>query len=302
MTRFDPLHEFQKARPALLGLAYRILGSRADAEDAVQETFLKWQAGDRNDIAIPAAWLATTCTRHCLDMLRAADRARVEYVGTWLPEPVLTDDPVDGAAVHGAPEQAAALASSLTTAFLLALQRLTPKERAAYLLREIFDMPYPQVAATLDLQEPACRQLVSRARNHIEQSRVRHSTPPEHQRRLLSAFASAITTGSVEALADLLADDVRLSADGGGKVIAARRVMRGREEVLRFVQAGLHVWWPTDGLQAAVVNGNRGFLVRGRDGVEAVVSFAYDEAGRLVDIFIMRNPDKLQGIHAPALA
>ena len=297
----DALAAFEQARPGLLGLAYRILGSRMDAEDAVQDTFLKWQANDRGDIDNPGAWLTTVCTRHCLDLLRSADRSRVEYVGPWLPEPVQTaDDDAIGAASpgHASPEHAAALASSLTTAFLLALQRLTPKERAAYLLREIFDMPYPEVARTLDLQEPACRQLVTRARAHIEQSRVRHVTPPQRQRRLLAAFGTAIATGSVETLASLLSDDVRLSADGGGRVTAARRVMHGPEEVLRFIQAGLHVWWASGRLEEATINGNRGFLFRDGGHIDATVSFAYDETGLLTDVFIMRNPDKLARIGA----
>lgn len=297
----DALAAFEQARPGLLGLAYRILGSRMDAEDAVQDTFLKWQANDRGDIDNPGAWLTTVCTRHCLDLLRSADRARVEYVGPWLPEPVQTaDDDAIGAASpgHASPEHAAALASSLTTAFLLALQRLTPKERAAYLLREIFDMPYPEVARTLDLQEPACRQLVTRARAHIEQSRVRHVTPPQRQRRLLAAFGTAIATGSVETLASLLSDDVRLSADGGGRVTAARRVMHGPEEVLRFIQAGLHVWWASGRLEEATINGNRGFLFRDGGHIDATVSFAYDETGLLTDVFIMRNPEKLARIGA----
>lgn len=306
----DCLAQFEQARPGLLGLAYRILGSRADAEDAVQDTFLKWQANDRSGIDNPRAWLTTVCTRHCLDILRSADRARVEYVGPWLPEPVLTanDDTIGHASEHtwsehASPEHAAALASSLTTAFLLALQRLTPKERAAYLLHEIFDMPYLEVGRTLDLQEPACRQLVARARAHIEQAKVRHATPPERQRRLLAAFWTAIATGSVDALAGLLSDDVRLSADGGGKVSAARRVMHGPEEVLRFIQAGLHAWWASGQLEEATINGNRGFLFRDGGDIDATVSFAYDEAGLLTDVFIMRNPDKLARIGtAPQVA
>lgn len=296
MDARDCLAQFEQARPGLLGLAYRILGSRADAEDAVQDTFLKWQANDRTGIDNPGAWLTTVCTRHCLDILRSADRARVEYVGPWLPEPVQTAN--DDAVEPASPEHAAALASSLTTAFLLALQRLTPKERAAYLLHEIFDMPYPEVARTLDLQEPACRQLVARARAHIEQAKVRHATPPERQRRLLAAFGTAIATGSVDALAGLLSADVRLSADGGGKVSAARRVMHGPEEVLRFVQAGLHAWWASGRLEETTINGNRGFLFRDGGDIDATVSFAYDEAGLLTDVFIMRNPDKLARIEA----
>ena len=294
MDRPDSLQVFQQARPALLGLAYRILGSYADAEDAVQESFLKWQAADRADIDTPVAWLATVCTRHCLDLLRAADRARVDYVGTWLPEPVRTDDPIGGDVLPADPERAAMLACSLRTAFVLVLQRLTPKERAAYLLRELFELPYGKIAATLALTEVSCRQLVLRSRAHVEQARVRHATPPERQRRLLSAFAEAVATGSVERLAGLLSEDVRLSADGGGKAIAARRVMRGRAEVLRFIQAGLHRWWSTLGRDDVSINGQPGWLLHDDSQIEAAVSFGYDEDGCLVDVFVVRNPEKLQ--------
>lgn len=287
----DALAAFEQARPMLLGLAYRVLGSHADAEDAVQDTFLKWQAGDRGDIASPRAWLATACTRRCLDLLRHHDRARVDYVGTWLPEPLQA-----GAA--GGDD--GAMAASLTTAFLLALQRLTPKERAAYLLREIFDLDYAQVAASLGLGEGACRQLVSRARVHIERADVRHRPPVQRQRRLLSAFNAAIATGSVDDLSLLLSEDVRLSADGGGKVAAARRVMRGRAEVLRFVQAGLHAWWRDSALREVVLNGQLGLLQLDDDRIVAAVSFGYDGDGRLADVFIVRNPDKLHGLRVPA--
>lgn len=298
MAEADPVLRFQAARPMLLGLAYRILGSRADAEDAVQDTFLKWQANERGDIVNAEAWLTTACTRHCLDLLKAADRARVDYVGPWLPEPVQTADVATG---DGDPSRAAALASSLTTAFLLALQRLTPKERAAYLLHEIFDRPYPEVAAILELQEPACRQLVTRARQHIGHERVRHDTPPARQRRLLDAFREAIGTGSTAVLATLLSDDVRLSSDGGGKVTATRRVMRGPGEVLRYIEAGLHVWWSPEALVEASLNGEPGFVVREGDGITATVSFAWNEAGQLQDVFIMRNPDKLARVGGPAI-
>jgi RNA polymerase sigma factor (sigma-70 family) len=294
MTGPDSLQRFQAAQPMLLGLAYRLLGSRADAEDAVQDTFLKWQANERDDILNAEAWLTTACTRHCLDLLKAADRARVDYVGTWLPEPVQTVEALD----QGSPSEAATLASSLTTAFLLALQRLTPKERAAYLLHEIFDRPYPEVAATLDLQEPACRQLVTRARQNIAMERVRQDVPPAQQRRLLDAFRDAIATGSTAVLATLLSDDVRLSSDGGGKVTAARRVMRGHGEVLRFIEAGLHVWLSQCALVEVQLNGQPGFVLRDGEDIHATISFAWNADGQLQDFFVMRNPDKLMRIDA----
>src|SRR5262249_37637046 len=154
---------FEEARPALVALAYRILGSRADADDVVQDCFLKWVEADRAAIERPKAWLTTVCTRRCLDIVRSTDRKRVDYVGPWLPEPIHTATP--------APD--VELASTLTTAFLLALERLSPKERAAYLLHDIFDQSYGDIAATLDLDQDACRQLVSRGRAHVEQGKPR---------------------------------------------------------------------------------------------------------------------------------
>ncbi|MBB5206871.1 RNA polymerase sigma factor SigJ [Chiayiivirga flava] len=290
----DAVDRFEAARPMLLGLAYRLLGSRADAEDAVQDTFLKWQSNERDGVENAQAWLTTVCTRHCLDLLRAADRARVDYIGTWLPEPVQTsDDDAD-------PALATALDASLTVAFLLALQRLTPKERAAYLLHDIFDRPYSEIAATLELQEPACRQLVTRAREHVATARVRQATPRERQARLLAAFRDAIATGSTALLAGLLREDVRLAADGGGKVTALRRVMHGAE-VHRFIAAGLHAWWTPDMLADATLNAAPGFVVREHGVVTATVTFAWDDDGRVADIFVMRNPDKLRTVERCAI-
>ncbi|WP_136163613.1 RNA polymerase sigma factor SigJ [Sphingomonas flavalba] len=275
---------FEQARPRLLGLAYRMLGSRADAEDAVQDCFLKWSRADRAPIVEPAAWLTTVCTRRCLDLLRAARRRRVDYVGSWLPEPLHAATPDDG--------EAAGLASTLTTAFLLMLERLSPKERAAYLLREIFDQPYPAIAATLAIDEAACRKLVSRARAHVDAGKARHHTPAETQDRLLDAFHAAILSGSPEPLAELLSADIRLTADGGGKASAILGVLEGQYRVLGFIRHA-HKWWDGFDWTAADINGARGAILR-RDGAPVLtLTFAYDAAGRIAHIFIMRNPDKL---------
>ena len=285
---------FETARAGLLGLAYRILGSLADAEDAVQDTWLKWSAADRDAILNPSAWLTTTCSRRCLDLLRSAHRKRVDYVGAWLPEPVQT-------AVAAEAEDAALTASSLSMAFLMMLERLTPKERAAYLLHEIFDQSYSETAETLGIREATCRKLVSRARANIEAARVRHVTPVERQEQLLAAFQTAVTTGATRRLADLLSDDIALAADGGGKVPALQRVLRGRAEVLEFVGKALVRFWVGAEWTRANINGSRGFVLR-RDGATmAAVSFAYDEVGRLTDVFIVRNPDKLEALDAAAI-
>jgi RNA polymerase sigma-70 factor (ECF subfamily) len=292
MTDHEDIAVFEEARPRLLGLAYRILGSRADAEDAVQDIFVKWRTAEHGDIANPTAWLMTSCTRRCIDLLRAAHRSRVDYVGTWLPEPMhmLTADPADEA-----------LGSSLTTAFLLMLERLTPKERAAYLLHEIFDMDYPDIAQALDMNQAACRQLVSRAKGHVDDAKVRHTTPAARQEALLAAFESAISGGDTGALVAMLSDDIALSADGGGKVAAAPKTLQGKANVMGFFDLVLRKFWPQFRLEAADINGGRGFIVHNGDQVEATVSFAYDEAGRVSGIYIMRNPDKLGRLDAAAV-
>ncbi|MDC0666769.1 RNA polymerase sigma factor SigJ [Nannocystis radixulma] len=278
---------FAQARPMLLGLAYRLLGSRADAEDAVQDTWLKWRATASDSIDNPGAWLTTLCTRRCIDLLRSAHKSRVDYVGSWLPEPLQTP-PAEAGDV--------ALASSLTTAFLLVLERLTPKERAAYLLHEVFDVSYAETARTLEIHETACRKLVSRAREHVEQARVRHVTPRDRQEELLAAFEAAIVGGHTERLAALLSRDVVLQADGGGKVPAAREALHGRDAVLGFVDAILRKFWRDIEWDATDLNGGRAVVLRQSGRAVASISFAYDEHGAATGIYIMRNPDKLVGL------
>ena len=286
MSDRDDVEIFEAARPNLMGLAYRILGTLADAEDAVQDTFLKWRKADRDDIDNPAAWLTTICTRRCLDLLRAAHRSRVSYVGAWLPEPIHT--PVEPEA-----EGRLDLASSLTTAFLLMLERLTPKERAAYLLHEIFDMPYPEIAETLDLREDACRKLVSRAKANVDQAKVRHTTPLARQDELLAAFQAAIAEGATAQLASLLSQDIQLSANGGGKAPALLEALYGKAAVMAFIGGTLRRFWSELVWIRADLNGGRGVIVRKGDETVAAVSFAYDEEGNATNVYIMRNPDKL---------
>ena len=284
MLKRDDIAAFEQARPTLLRLAYRILGSRSDAEDAVQDTFLKWERIDKHDIESPVSWLTTACTRRCIDLLRAAHRTRVDYVGAWLPEPIQTpvEDMRDGE-----------LASTLSTAFMLMLERLTPRERAAYLLHEIFDMDYPEIAATLDIKEGACRKLVSRARANIDNAKVRHVTPHEQQEKLLAAFETAVASGNTASLAALLSNEIELTADSGGKAVSIDRVLYGKEEVLDFIGRGLHRYWHTYKRTLANLNGAGGFIVHREGETSASVSFGFDDAGRVTHIYIMRNPDKL---------
>ena len=266
----------------------------ADAEDAVQDTFLKWAKTERGGIDNAASWLTAVCTRRCLDLLRAAHRTRVSYVGAWLPEPVHTP-------VGNDVEKDLELASSLTTAFLLLLERLTPRERAAYLLHDIFDVPYAEIAEILQMNEPSCRKLVSRAKVNLGRAKVRHTTPREQQDRFLKAFEGAITQGEIAPLASLLSADVRLSADGGGKVPALIKTLVGKADVAAFLVQRLHEYWAGHLWQADDINGLRGFVLKNDTVTSASVSFAYDEAGRVTDIFIMRNPAKLASLQAATI-
>lgn len=247
---------------------------------------MKWARAERGEIENAASWLTTICVRRCLDLQRAAHRSRVNYVGAWLPEAVQTP-------VESEVDTRLDLAASLTTAFLLVLERLTPKERAAYLLHDIFEMPYPEIAATLDVAEGTCRKWVSRAKVHVDQAKVRHATPQERQDQLLAAFRAAVEEGSTAQLAELLSSDIRLSTDGGGKVVALRDTLHGRDPVLRFISQGLSRYWIGFDWIVTELNGGRGVLLQKGGETVAAVSFAYDESGKATGIFILRNPEKL---------
>jgi RNA polymerase sigma-70 factor (ECF subfamily) len=292
MHEQDIISAFEAARPVLMGLAYRMLGSRADAEDAVQDTFLKWQKAARQGIENSASWLTTACTRRCIDLLRSARKSRVDYVGAWLPEPIHT---------AGHHEVDMSLASSLSTAFLLMLERLTPRERAAYLLHEIFEVSYSEVAKTLGMNETSCRKLVSRACANIGQSKVRYVTPIDRQEKLLAAFQEAIMSGNTEKLAELFSDDVEIRHDSGGKVGAAVHVLNGKDDVLEFVERFLHRVWKRYRWRVADLNGGRGVILEKDGEITAAVSFAYDASARVTNIYIMRNPDKLARLSKNAL-
>jgi RNA polymerase sigma factor (sigma-70 family) len=287
MTRQNDLTVFEMARPRLLGLAYRLLGSAADAEDAVQDTYLRWQAADRLAITSPAAWLTTACTNRCLDILKSASRKRMDYIGPWLPEPLQTE-------TVQSPEEQFELASSLTTAFLLLLERLTPKERAAYLLREVFGSSYKDVAEALHLKEATCRQLVSRASRLVGQGKMRSMPTVERQKQLLSAFEDAISTGSLTSLSALLTEDIQLHSDGGGKAKAALRVIDGTKHVGQFVVNVLSPAWSGLRLEWTELNGSLGLTAFDGTAIVASLSFGYDDQERIAQIFITRNPDKLR--------
>jgi RNA polymerase sigma-70 factor (ECF subfamily) len=294
------LHEeddrsFEQARVALLSLAYRMLGSRSEAEDAVQDTFMRWQEADRANVLNPVAWLTTTCTRRCIDLLKMAERQRLEYVGVWLPEAVQTPVAVEE-------DTAISLASSLSTAFLLMLERLSPRERAAYLLHDVFELPYPRIAEALDIQETACRKLVSRARISIGEAKPRAEPPPlDRQAALLAAFQAAIDTGDVSQLATMLSEDVEIRHDSGGKVGAAIHLLQGRAQVLDFVQGFLHRAWKRYEWTVTRLNGSRGVLLAKDGRIVTAVSIAFGVDDRATHLYILRNPEKLASLAGPAL-
>ncbi|WP_298976147.1 RNA polymerase sigma factor SigJ [uncultured Roseobacter sp.] len=285
------LAAFENMRPKLAGLAYRILGSLSDAEDAVQDTFLKWAGADRTAIENTSGWLVTACTRRCLDMRRSGDRSRVEYVGAWLPEPIQLSSESDA-------EEAAELASSLSMAFLMMLERLTPKERAAFLLHDIFELSHADVAETLDTSEASSRKLVSRARGHIGRSVVRHSASPDRQLAFLSAFRTAATEGRIDDLSRMLAEDARLSADGGGKVPTILKAIEGSASLCEFISSDLRRYWADHEWVTVNLNGMHGALINFKGRTTAALSFAFDDSAKVRDIYIVRNPDKLTHLDA----
>lgn len=280
---------FEEARPQLTGVAYRMLGSISEAEDIIQDTAETWIAYDGIVPNKPAAWLTTVCTNKCLDLLKSAHRTRVDYIGPWIPEQFETES-TDDASEH------LEMVSSLTAAFLLLLERLTPRERAAYLLHDIFGMSFEDIANSLGLKADNCRKLASRARKLVSEENARFVPSQESQKALLSSFCSAVKTGNVTELAALLSKDVNLRADSGGKVTAIRHILEGLGDVLDFIGTVLNSAWSNTEIQVSQLNGQPALLVVGDGAPHAAVMFSHDESGLVRSIFIIRNPEKLAQI------
>lgn len=300
----DPAASFEPHRRRLLGLAYRMLGSISDAEDAVQETYLRWHAADRARVSEPKAFLMTTTTRICLDMLTSARARREEYVGPWLPEPVFDTKAL-------APDSRTELAEDLSFALLLILDNLSPLERAAFLLHDVFDFSFGEVAMTLERSEAACRQFASRARANVRTARPRGATVTRQHpdgidskhAQLMSAFAAATEAGDLYALMQVLASDVRVVTDGGGKVRAALKVIDGADRVANFLvevkRKRPDSWWQEDfRLRMGTVNGLPGFIVDTPEGPVQTTAFEIED-DVIRALYIVRNPDKLRHL-APA--
>ena len=299
----DTIASFQSHRPRLLALAYRLLGSRADAEDVVQDAWLRWHQAERSAIADPEAWLVTTTTRLGIDRLRALRARRQHYVGPWLPEPARIED---GDAFHDeradqapGPAHAAETAEQVSLAFLAVLERLGVEERAAFLLKEAFDYDYAQIAALLGQGEANCRQMVHRARERLAAARPRFEVTPQRHRVLLEKFMHAARLGDRAALEDLLHTDARLVSDGGGKALAVIRPLLGGERIARLFWAAYRrrdaaVTW-----RIGRVNGEPAIL-RYRGDVLAAVMVAVTDGERITELFTIANPDKLGVTNAAA--
>ena len=282
---------FESYRPYLFSIAYRMLGSAMDAEDMVQETYLRYQSTPKDDIRSLKAYLSTILIRLCIDQLQLARRKREQYVGPWLPEPILTADTAEVVD----PQERVDKHESISLAFLVLLEQLQPFERAVFLMREVFEYDFTEIATMLDKSEAACRRSFSRAKLHLREHRPRFGASAETHRRLLSGYFQAIETGEMIPLMNLLSENVTLWADGGGKVKgAATRPLTGREAVARFSVGARKRFVPPAGahVEMAVVNGETALVIR--VGAQAVFVLSIEvEQGRIQAIRIMANPEKL---------
>lgn len=290
----NAVKRFEQYRSLLFAIAYRMLGGVAEAEDMVQETFLRWQRHGDEPVQSDKAFLTTIITRLCIDHLKSARHQREQYVGVWLPEPLVEPDDND-------PARAAELADSLTNAFLLMVETLSPVERAVFLLREVFDYDYAEVSRITGKSEANCRQMVVRAREHLAARRPRFDADPVRAERLLNRFLQVREQGDTEGLLELLAEDAAIYSDGGGKVNAVRQPLIGAVRVARFFINIQRVYerTPMDiQIRFAMINAEPGLLVF-RDGkLEQSMTFELAD-GLIRAIYIVRNPDKLK--HLPQL-
>ena len=285
----DVVTDFEAHRRALTGLAYRMLGSRAEAEDIVQDAWLRWHAADRGAIEHPRRYLGTVVTRLCLDRMKSAQMRRETYVGPWLPEPVV-DEALDG-------EAAGELAHDISVALMLLLERLSPLERASFLLHDVFGLDFDAVAGALGRNEAACRQLAARARTHIEAGRPRFAASHEEGQRLVAAFQQAVISGDTSALLQTLANDAVFHSDGGGKRPAALKPIHGADKIVRLIE-GLARKEPsmlTFAVRPATVNGLPGLLLREPDGSILTLGFEH-QGGRITALYLTRNPEKLRHV------
>lgn len=288
----NPTDAFEAHRAHILGLAYRMLGDMAAAEDIAQEAWLRWQRADTHDVRNLRAWLSAVTTRLCLDELRSARARREKYVGPWLPEPLMPDDM--RALAADSPAANAELASDLSLALLHVLERLNPEERAALILHDAFDCDYAEIAATLDKTQTACRKLVSRARERVKTDRPRFHTTAEQHRDFLARFSQALTTQDAKALGALLAPGAIAYTDGGGRVAAALNPIRSAEKVTRFI-IGLSRKFMSHVQPEYVmteINGTPSLVLIVDGAIYVTLTIACDDT-QITALYMMRNPEKL---------
>jgi RNA polymerase sigma-70 factor (ECF subfamily) len=289
----DAATTFQTHRAHLFGVAYRMLGSAAEAEDILQEAFVRF-AQSEAPVESDRAFLTTIVVRLSLDQLKSARARRETYVGPWLPEPLLSSqEPAPG------PDARTELADSLSLAFLVLLERLSPLERAAFLLREVFDQPFEEVASVLGTSEVACRQLVARARAHVDENRPRYKATETKKQELLAAFLTACASADATALGELLAADVVLRSDGGGKARAALKPIFGRDRVVRFMLGILKKGAKNGAAELAWINGEPGLVLSNEAGLYSVLTLSVGD-DVISDVWIVVNPDKLARRETPA--
>ncbi|MFF7644930.1 RNA polymerase sigma-70 factor [Streptomyces canus] len=284
---------FEEHRPVLLGVAYRMLGRVADAEDVVQEAWLRWSAADRSEVREPRAYLVRVTTRLAIDRLRQVKSRGETYVGPWLPEPYVTDF---GDTVPDTAEQAV-LADSVSLAVLVVMESLSPLERAVFVLREAFGYPYADIAAMLDRGEPAVRQLAGRARRHVEERRPRYDVDPVRRRDLTERFLAAAGGGDLKELLSLLAPDVRLVGDSGGKSKAPLRVLESADHVGRFLVGVAEKGVPDITWRFLELNGGPAVLILSGGKPDSVFQLDVLD-GRIQSVYVIRNPDKLRSLAA----
>ena len=284
---------FEEHRPVLLGVAYRMLGRVTDAEDVVQEAWLRWSAADRSEVREPRAYLVRVTTRLAIDRLRQVKARGETYVGPWLPEPYVTDF---GDTVPDTAEQVV-LADSVSLAVLVVLESLSPLERAVFVLREAFGYPFADIAAMLDRAEPAVRQLAGRARRHVDERRPRFEVDPAQRRDLTERFLAAAGSGDLEGLMSLLAPDVRLVGDSGGKSKAPLRVLETADHVSRFMVGVAKKGVPDLSWRFLELNGGPAVLLLSGGKPDSVFQLDVVD-GRIQSVYVIRNPDKLRSLSA----
>jgi RNA polymerase sigma-70 factor, ECF subfamily len=280
-SREDAAAAFDPLRPSLIRVAYRMLGSVADAEDVVQDAFLRWLDVDRDAVREPAAFLRRVVTRLCLDRLKSVRRERETYVGSWLPEPILES---------GENER-----DDVTLPLLMALERLSPLERAAFLLHDVFDLDFEEVAATIGREPAACRQLVSRARAHVRADRPRYPVPQERGFEIAEAFFTASRDGDMARLRTLLAADITVYADGGGKVSAHTAPVAGLDDVMQLFATFASMFAESRSrlVRYGFINGLPGFVTIERGNILQTTALEIAD-GRVAAVYAVRNPDKLR--------